>query len=295
MGLCGDGEKVFKVVLTTDNDGSGTFWRFFRYDPSAQNWFRVALGPDGAVPYGDNTQYTQSICVDQATYAFVVRDQNGQSPDYSCYLKGSKIFEKESDFSARKIHYFTYSEEESSSSGGSSSSSTASAPPPTREPSPQPSPMPTRQPSPKPTPRPINPDISGRLANCNSNERLFTISLRTDNYGEETSWNLKDAGGRTWLQNNRVYNNDETDTVAGEACIPEGSYTLTVLDTWGDGILDPGFYKAYIDGVLTFEGGTNFRTRTHVFDFRAQDMTERDRQWLESHNTRRREWCVTLV
>jgi hypothetical protein len=282
LGVCGDGEKVFMVVLTTDKDGSGSSWKLFRYDPSAKNWVTVALGPDGAVPFGGNTQYTMRVCIDPAAYAFVMRDTNGQSPDYNCYLKGNKLFGKESDFSARKVHYFTYAEENSSSTGGSSSA--ASTPPP----SPKPTPMPTRQPSPKPTPKPNSPDISGRLANCNSNERLFTMSLKADNYGSDTSWNLQSADGKTWLRNNRIYNNYEADTV--EACIPEGAYTLTVLDNWGDGITGQGFYRVYIDGVLTYEGGKNFKKRTHKFDFRAQDMTERDQEWLDSHNTRRKTW-----
>ena len=95
------------------------------------------------------------------------------------------------------------------------------------------------------------------------------------------------------LSNDRTYNNFETDTV--EACIPEGAYTLTMNDEWGDGILDPGYYKVYIDGVLTYEGGKNYKTREHSFNFQAQDMTERDQNWLDSHNIRRQQWYVTMV
>ena len=287
LGLCGDDAKVFKVDLETSSDGSGTSWRFFRYDGSAEKWFRVGLGPDGAVAYDGNTRYVQRICVDPATYAFVVRDTNGQQPEYTCSFMGSPVFSNPSDFSGRKVHYFTYNDGDSSS-GGSSSSSTASTPPPT----PQPSPVPTSQPSPKPTPQPINPQISGRLADCNWNERLFTISLKADQYGKEISWNLKKKG-TIMLENSRRYENYETDTV--EACISAGSYELTMLDDYGDGILNPGYYKVYIDGVLTFEGGENYRTRTHSFSFGQQDMTERDQQWLDSHNIRREKWCVALV
>ena len=228
------------------------------------------------------------ICVDPATYAFVMRETKGQSFSYSCSFKGSKIFEKESSFSGRKVHYFSYTEENSSSGGGN-----ASTPPPTRPPSPQPSPVPTRQPSPRPTPKPINPNIGGRLADCNWNERLFTISLQADQYGNEISWILTDQAGNTKLQSSRTYKNFETDTV--EACISAGAYQLIMMDSYGDGITDKGYYRIYIDGVLTFQGGKNYKTKTHAFVFGPQDMTDRDQQWLDSHNTRRETWCVTLV
>jgi hypothetical protein len=217
-----------------------------------------------------------------------MRDKKGQKPNYTCYFRGSKVFGLESDFSGRKVHYFTYKDPNSSSSGTTSgaTSGTASTPPPT----PQPSPAPTPQPSPKPTPPPINPDISGRLADCNWNERLFTISLKADEYGGEISWNLKKEGSIV-LQNDRTYKNYETDTV--EACISADAYEFTIMDTYGDGIRDPGYYKIYLDGVLTFEGGRGYRTRTIPFSFGQQDMTERDQQWLDSHNIRREKWCVT--
>jgi hypothetical protein len=143
------GGKIFKVDLNTSSDGSGTKWRLFRYDASkTPQWSRVAFGPEGFT-YGNNAQYIQRTCVDPATYAFVMLDQSGQSPqDYSCYFKGSKIFGKESGFSERKVHYFSYTADVSSSS------STASAPPPpTGKPSPKPTtPLPTRQSSPNPNP-----------------------------------------------------------------------------------------------------------------------------------------------
>jgi len=283
LGLCGDDAKVFKVDLTTGNDGSGTSWRFFRYDDSTKKWSRVGLGPDGVVAYDGKTRYVQRICVDPATYAFVMRETKGQSFSYSCSFKGSKIFEKESSFSGRKVHYFSYTEENSSSGGGN-----ASTAPPTRPPSPQPSPVPTRQPSSKPTPKPINPNIGGRLADCNWNERLFTISLQADQYGNEISWILKDQAGNTKLQSSRTYKNFETDTV--EACISAGAYQLIMMDSYGDGITDKGYYRIYIDGVLTFQGGKNYKTKTHAFVFGPQDMTDRDQQWLDSHNTRRETW-----
>ena len=293
LGLCDGDRKVFKIDLTTTNDGSGTWWRLFRYNKTTKKWVRVGLGPDpdGATPtYNDNTRYVRRVCVDYAAYAFVMRDTNGQKPNYSGFFKGAKIFEKENDFNGRKLHYFTYPDE-NSSSGGSNSGSSASTPPPTRPPSPQPTPVPTRQPSPKPSPKPIDPNIGGRLADCKVEERLFTIGIKADDYGKEISWVLS-KGGNTVLENSRTYDNFETDTV--DACISAGAYKLTMKDSYGDGIRNPGYYKVYIDGVLQFQGGKNYKSKTHEFAFGSQDMTERDQQWLDSHNTRREKWCVLI-
>lgn len=278
--------KVFKIDLTTANDGSGTFWRLFRYDVATKRWLRVGLGPDGFT-YGDKSRYVTRICVSPATHAFVMRDTNGQQPNYIGYFKGSPIFKKADDFSDRKVHYFTYTDD-----SGSTTASTPT-PPPTPQPSPQPTPVPTRQPSPKPTPRPVDPNFSGRLADCKWNERLFTISIKADQYANEISWNLKDGNGNIVLENSRAYKNYETDTV--EDCISEGAYKLTMLDSYGDGIIGPGYYKVYIDGVLQFQSERQYKTKTHEFAFGSQDMTERDHQWLDSHNTRRKTWCVGLV
>lgn len=281
--------KVFKIDLTTTDDGSGTWWRLFRYDVSTKKWLRVGLGPDGGATYNDNTRYVKRICVVPATHALVMRDTNGQKPNYTGYFKGAKIFEKANDFSGRKVHYFTYTDDSNQQSSGG----TTPTPPPTPQPSPQPTPVPTRQPSPKPTPRPVDPNIAGRLADCKWNERLFTISLKADQYGNEISWKLENGIGNIVLKNSRTYNNYEADTV--EKCISAGAYKLTMLDSYGDGIISPGYYKVYIDGVLQFQGGRQYKTRTHEFAFGSQDMTERDHHWLDSHNTRRKTWCVGLV
>ena len=276
LGLCGDNEeKVFKVDLETTEDGSKTSWRLFRYNSKAAKWVRVALRPDGSASYGNKTRYIQKICVAPALYAFVMRDDNKQSPKYTCYFKGSKIFENQGDLDGRQVHYFTYSQETS--------------PPPTSQPSPAPTPGPTFLPTPLPTVKPLNPDINGRLANCNWDERLFTISLKTDGYGEEISWHLKNKEGIIVQENDQVYQNNVSYVV--EECIPPDAYVLTMLDGYGDGIRPPGYYKIYIDGVLKFESkGRSYKKQVHAFDFGSQDMTERDQQWLDSHNTRREKW-----
>jgi hypothetical protein len=131
--------------------------------------------------------------VDEARYAFVIRDVNNQKPLYKCYFRGSLVFSNSGDrssFSGRAVHYLTYAE-----SISPPSSTSSSAPPPTPPPSPRPTPRPTPQPTPRPTPRPVSPSIGGRMADCEQDERFIQIELLTDEYAAEVSWHLKNSGG----------------------------------------------------------------------------------------------------
>lgn len=266
---CSAGQKFFKIDLTTTSTGSGTSWNLFRYDAVQGKWSRYSFGPTSGV-YGDNSRYVERSCVDPASYAVVVRDSKGQKPKYSGYLKGASVFVAPSDFNGRAVHYFK------------------NADAPNISPTP-----PTRKPSPKPTPRPISPDVSGRIGSCSSSERLFTLTLTTDDHGEENSWYLKNSQGTTYLKNSRTYSKRDTDTA--EVCLPSGTkYIFTIVDTYGDGLIDPGYYKVYVDGELAFSGGKNFKSRSHELNLVPQAMTSRDQDWLNSHNSRRQLWYVVV-
>jgi hypothetical protein len=287
--LCPDGQKVFKVDLTTDNVGDGTLWALFRYDAGQSKWFKYAGGPNSG-RYGDNTRIVNRICVNEARYAFVIRDVNNQKPLYKCYFRGSLVFSNSGDrssFSGRAVHYLTYAE-----SISPPSSTSSSAPPPTPPPSPRPTPRPTPQPTPRPTPRPVSPSIGGRMADCEQDERFIQIELLTDEYAAEVSWHLKNSGGATILKSpSTSYANNQKYT--SEACIPDGAkYVFTMLDGYGDGLRGSAYYKFLIDGVLAFSGGKNYKKKEHVLNLQTQAPTGRDLEWLNSHNTRRYEWYV---
>ena len=61
------------------------------------------------------------------------------------------------------------------------------------------------------------------------------MNLIPDNYGSETTWALTDENGTTVMSGGPYTNNNNTPiTVTEQLCY--GCYTLTVNDSYGDGI-----------------------------------------------------------
>eukprot|EP00538_Stauroneis_constricta_P000223 CAMPEP_0119550752 /NCGR_PEP_ID=MMETSP1352-20130426/4209_1 /TAXON_ID=265584 /ORGANISM="Stauroneis constricta, Strain CCMP1120" /LENGTH=1028 /DNA_ID=CAMNT_0007596701 /DNA_START=754 /DNA_END=3840 /DNA_ORIENTATION=+ len=90
---------------------------------------------------------------------------------------------------------------------------------------------------------------------CSSNESLFELRLVTDNFGDETSWNINNGSGSirqgSGYENNKVYLIKE--------CIPKNDcYTFVIDDTFGDGICcneGIGSYTISLDGAFVAVGG----------------------------------------
>lgn len=62
---------------------------------------------------------------------------------------------------------------------------------------------------------------------------LLTLSLSTDNWGYEASWNVKDSNGNT-VQSGQNYGNNQTYTI--QITLPEnGCYQFNLFDSYGDG------------------------------------------------------------
>ena len=103
----------------------------------------------------------------------------------------------------------------------------------------------------------------------NSYETSFvTLNLLTDNYGSETTWNLKDANGFIVAQGGPYTNNF---TASLEIGIPSSNecYTFTINDSIGDGICCAygiGSYSISDDsGNEIFSGGEFSSTETTTF------------------------------
>lgn len=71
--------------------------------------------------------------------------------------------------------------------------------------------------------------------NCSDDQATFDFVIRTDGWGTETSWELTNDQQNKVLSGgeNGVYENDQT--YRTEACIAKGCYTMTILDSYGDG------------------------------------------------------------
>lgn len=95
-------------------------------------------------------------------------------------------------------------------------------------------------------------DGGGSGSNCTD----VTLSLTTDNYGAETSWTIKDAGGATLYSGNNLSNNSTNNETF---CLEDGNYSFTISDSYGDGIccsFGNGSYALSSEGNNLGSGGS---------------------------------------
>ena len=96
-------------------------------------------------------------------------------------------------------------------------------------------------------------------SSCSANEQEFFISITTDNYPTETSWQLVDQNGGGWFINPGDLTQSNT-TYTWSICVPDTNcYTFTILDTYGDGICcgwGSGSYFVNYGGSPIVSGGS---------------------------------------
>lgn len=69
---------------------------------------------------------------------------------------------------------------------------------------------------------------------CTDNE--LVISITFDNFPEETSWSLTNSSGQTVASDSYSTSNADGSTVSEDLCLPDGCYTFTINDAFGDGM-----------------------------------------------------------
>lgn len=101
----------------------------------------------------------------------------------------------------------------------------------------------------------------GGGGSCTDNQVI--VNITTDNYGSETSWSITDNGGST-VASGSGYSNNTTYNI--EECLPDGCYTFTISDSYGDGICcqyGSGSYSvAGPDGSIASGGQFTFSEAT---------------------------------
>merc|ERR1712226_740850 len=110
----------------------------------------------------------------------------------------------------------------------------------------------TAPPTPAPTP-------------CSAND--FKLTLTTDNYPGETTWTLVNQCTNELYAQGGPFNNAGTQYVE-EFCIPDGEYTLTITDSYGDGICcsyGEGSYILEYNANIEREGGNFGESDSHTF------------------------------
>ena len=101
-----------------------------------------------------------------------------------------------------------------------------------------------------------NPDAVIDDGSCISDGIPLVLTLNLDNYPTETTWTITDTSG-TAIGSGGPYAGAGT-TVVEAFCAPDGCYTLTMFDSFGDGICctyGEGSYILTADGNTVASGG----------------------------------------
>lgn len=85
---------------------------------------------------------------------------------------------------------------------------------------------------------------------CTTNSATLTIVL--DNYPEEVSWNIKNSSNAIVASGGTYGSQPDGSTVTVNLCLPNGCYTLTMMDSYGDGIC-----CSYGNGSYTLRNSSN--------------------------------------
>mmetsp|Transcript_29914 Transcript_29914/g.36424 ORF Transcript_29914/g.36424 Transcript_29914/m.36424 type:complete len:672 (+) Transcript_29914:173-2188(+) len=196
----------FRLKLRTDNYGHETTWFI-------KNSNKDIVLQGG--PYDDNRSYTERGSLPVGSYIFRIKDDDGICCDYGdgmydMYVNGVKIhsggsFEKKEivEFDVKHDKY-SMSTKDDDISKMNDDDITPTSPLPSTLP-------PTSKPS------------------CDK----FELNIRTDNYGDEVSWFLKDLD-KGPVTSGGEYDSNSEYTVT--ECLTRGSYKLIIKDKIGDGI-----------------------------------------------------------
>merc|ERR1712151_157825 len=117
-------------------------------------------------------------------------------------------------------------------------------------------------------PVPTIPPTAAPSATCNG--KKFRLTVKTDNYGGEISFDLKSGNTLIWEMPDALSSN--TEYVYPPLCLDPNPYEFTITDTYGDGICcnyGEGFYRYTVDGTdIVKEGGefTNSDVSTFVIE-----------------------------
>jgi len=271
---CPDQGGLWKMTLQTDNYPWETYWSLV--DQQGQV---VASGPPSGRNYARSTKYIGQMCLKAARYTMKLGDKNNDG--FCCsYGQGKMVM---------KVNGKTVAESDANGFGMNEYSleiePASTNPPPT---TPPPTKKPTKKPTKRPTLRPTVPDIVDASLKC------VEITVVTDRYGKETSYKFTSIADNKDLITKKEGELMKSATSTETVCVVDGKYRLTVTDPF-QGIQEGGYYSVVVDGeeVMfgnTFSGGSE----SHIIHVGYQPaMTNREREWLDAHNNRRKEFHVT--
>lgn len=98
---------------------------------------------------------------------------------------------------------------------------------------------------------------------CSCNGTDVSVSITLDNYPEETSWTITNSGGSVVASGGTYGSQPDGSTVNISNCLPDGCYTFTINDAYGDGICcsyGSGSYTVSDEFGVTHASGGSFGT-----------------------------------
>ncbi|MFM1931946.1 MAG: hypothetical protein RL226_1249 [Bacteroidota bacterium] len=94
-------------------------------------------------------------------------------------------------------------------------------------------------------------DCGGSCPACGCSDNAVSLSITFDNYPEETSWAIRNSSN-TVVANGGTYGSQaDGSTLNIPLCLPDGCYTLTFTDAYGDGMC-----CSYGNGSYTLSGAS---------------------------------------
>jgi len=112
----------------------------------------------------------------------------------------------------------------------------------------------------------LAPHIGAQKNKCSSDEHLFEVSLMTDQYPDETSWELRDKKNNKLMAKEDDFGGKDGVTFLQSVCLPAGKqYEFRMRDSAGDGIQQDGHYTVFLNGYIIREGNSFGTVQTTSF------------------------------
>lgn len=112
-----------------------------------------------------------------------------------------------------------------------------------------------------PTGSPVTSEPTVTPEECPTGTVATVVKLRTDDFFEETSWEIKDSSSAVLLSRSRY--DAPASTYYDRICLdPSDCYSYTLYDTYGDGLIFGGFYEVFFNGETIAAGD--------VFEYEAK-------------------------
>jgi hypothetical protein len=125
-----------------------------------------------------------------------------------------------------------------------------------------------------PTNAPVLPPVVQLVPTLQSGSSSVTVIITTDDYPEETSFQITNQNGQTFMAGGG-YTGKRT-TYTDTKNLPDNIYTFIISDSYGDGIccsFGPGGYNVFANNVLVKAGGPFTDSETVTFSSQGAPFT----------------------